>query len=327
MDACPSQQEVLRELQEIAPGVPLLALGQTVFWDEPMKAGLYPALKQAGQDRKVIAGVHDTDYFAKFATKGHTGKFKALAHNDTTTKGLWSAAGEFSCIFGSETVVSREALQAAGAKLGKVAEARPGLLDQLTEAWGWRGVVSLSPESKVTAEVKLKRLFPELYDTFQWAVDETLKLVAGPHRQQAEKTREQILALVCEAADNEDQSLSDYYEKLVPPLWRMVGGEGVNPETTRTSRLLNFNSQTASQPRFDLLGLFLNPETRAKAECSYNEAVKGSEIYTLDRFGVGALPFDLVIPGVGRGTLRLGTRGGVVMSHPPVGFSYKKAPS
>ena len=49
-------------------------------------------------------------------------------------------------------------------------------------------------------------------------------------------------------------------------------------------------------------------------------------MYTLDRFGVGALPFDLYIPGIGRGTLRLGTRGGVVMAPKPVGFSYKKAP-
>ena len=326
MDACPSQNKVLRELQDLAPGVPLLALGQTVFWDEPMKAGLFHALKEVGQERKIVAGVHDTDYFAKFATKGQTSKFKALTHNDTTTKGLWSAAGEFSCLFGSETVVTREALQTAGAKLGKVNEARPGILDELTEAWGWRGVVSLSPDSKVTAEVKLKRLFPELFDTFQWAVDETLKMVAGPHREMAEKTHEQILAMVCNAADEDEQTLSDYYEKLIPPLWKLVGGADVDVETARTSRLLQFNSHTAGQKRFDLLDLFLNPKTRERAENAYNDAVRGSEIYTLDRFGVGALPFDVVIPGVGRGTLRLGTRGGLVMASHPVGFSFKKTP-
>lgn len=62
------------------------------------------------------------------------------------------------------------------------------------------------------------------------------------------------------------------------------------------------------------------------AESAYNDALKGSEIYTLERFGAGALPFDVFLPGHGRGTLRLGTRGGLVMCPDPVGFSYKKRP-
>lgn len=324
MERCPTQGSILRELETLAPRVPLLALGQTVFWDEPMKAGVVHALREIGSDRSVVAGVHDTDYFAKFPSGGQSGKFKALAHNDTTTKGLWSAAGEFSCLFGSETVVTREALADAGVKLHRVVQSRPGLLDEVTEAWGWRGVVSLSDESRVTAEKKLSRLFAELYDTFQWAVDETMRHVVGAHRERSLEKREELISLVCHAADDESQTLSDYYEKLIPLLWKYVGDAEV--ETTRTSRLLQFNSQTATRPRFQLVELFLDPRTAGQAQEAYNAAVRGSEIYTLDRFGVGALPFDLVIPGVGRGTLRLGTRGGVVMSHPPVGFSYKKRP-
>ena len=90
-----------------------LALGQTVFWDEPMKAGLALEASKAGVG--FIAGVHDTDYFAKVSgAKDSRVKFKTLAHNDGTTRNLWSAAAEFSTLFGSETVVTKEELLKAG---------------------------------------------------------------------------------------------------------------------------------------------------------------------------------------------------------------------
>src|SRR3954453_13484438 len=99
-------EEALAQLQEQAPDAPFLALGHTVFWDEPMKAGLALASNRLGYSRKLLAGVHDTDYFAKLPYgKRQPGKFASLPHNDTTTQGLWSAAGEFSCLFGSETVI------------------------------------------------------------------------------------------------------------------------------------------------------------------------------------------------------------------------------
>ncbi|HRK21411.1 MAG TPA: hypothetical protein PLX06_06365, partial [Fimbriimonadaceae bacterium] len=47
-------------------------------------------------------------------------------------------------------------------------------------------------------------------------------------------------------------------------------------------------------------------------------------IYDLSRFGTGAIPFDLVIPGHGRGTIRLGTRGAVIMTRQPQFLSFKE---
>jgi len=321
---CPVFRSVVSELDLVAPGVPLLALGQTVFWDEPMKAGLFRAFACLGNDRRFVAGVHDTDYFAKFSKKGTSG-FAALAHNDTTTKDLWSAAGEFSHIFGSETVVTKERLTTSGAKVGLVEHERPGLLDSITEAYGWKGVVSLGSESKITAEKSLEGLFPYIYDTFSWAVDESLDLVSGNHHRDSMVMRDRLKQIVCETKqETEEDNLAAFYENLLPKFYDVVAGGGVELETTRTTRLLRFNRETASLDRFKIVDLFLNPATAEIARSAYDESVGGSEIYTLDRFGSCALPFDLYIPGVGRGTLRLGKRGGVVMTEDPVGFSFKK---
>ncbi len=325
---CPTQQDVLAELEKVAPGVPFLALGQTVFWDEPMKAGVLLRSMELGHQRQFIAGVHDTDYFAKVHLAGRDSGYKALAHNDTSTKGLWSAAGEFSSLFGSETVVTREALLAAGAKLGRIQAERPGYMDEITEAYGWRGVVALNEESRITAEKPLAPLFPALYETLEWAVRSSLELIAGPHRQDSEQAADHMLAMVCDVSDvDQFQTLAAYYRRLLPNIYRLAAGREVPIETTTTTELLRFNSETCQRPRFEIFGLFVSPETREAACAAYDAAIKGTEIYTLDRFGTGAVPFDLYIPGIGRGTLRLGTRGGVVMTPSPVGFSYKKAPT
>ncbi len=322
---CRDREAVFQELAKRAPGAPFLALGQTVFWDEPMKSGVALAARAAGDDRPFVAGVHDTDYFAKAYVPGPSAGYKALPHNDTTTRGLWSAAGEFSALFGSETVVTREALAKAGARIAQVAAARPGYLDDVTEAWGWRGVASLESKSQTTAESRLGPLFPELFRTFEWAVDTSLAMMAGYHRADAERARDRLIELVCRASDSDDcQTLADYYESLLPQLYDLTAGKRVGIETTRTSRLLAFNSTTVALPRFDLVRAFVDPATKETARKAYDDAVRGSEIYTLDRFGTGALPFDLIIPGVGRGTLRLGNKGGVVMTPDPVGFSFKK---
>jgi hypothetical protein len=65
MNMHPSVTKVLSELQERYPNTTLLALGQTVFWDEPMKAVLNRLAQEAGVRFPFLLCVHCTDYFAK----------------------------------------------------------------------------------------------------------------------------------------------------------------------------------------------------------------------------------------------------------------------
>ena len=251
-----------------------------------------------------------------------------VPHNDTTTKGLWSAAGEFSALFGSETVVSKDRLAAAGVKVTRIDGARPGWLDELTEAWGWRGVVSARPEPRVTAEKPFDALFPTLFETLDWAMQTTLGLVSGPTAERAQAAADGFLALACDAADEaRGGTLGDYFAAFAPKVYDWVAGEPLGLETTRTTELLRLSPDTADLPRFRLLAAFLDPATSDAARQSYDDAVAGSEIYPLARFGAGALPFDVYVPGHGRGTLRLGRRGGLVMTPKPLGFSFRRPPT
>lgn len=322
--ACPSRHEALAELDRIAPDAPFLALGQTVFWDEPMKAGVALAARREGSQRRFIAGVHDTDYFAKLPSAKGTARYQVFPHNDTTTKGLWSAAAEFSTLFGSETVVTREILQAAGVNLAKVTRRRAEALDQATEAWGWRGIALTGSDPQVTAETPLGPLFPILHQTLQDAVHASLEVLSGDHRDDQAAAAERLIALACDAAEDRTISLAAYYRSMLPALLDMVAAEPVEAETTTTSELLRFNTATSDRPRFELLDLFLRPDSRLAAREAYDGAVRGSEMYNLDRFGSWAIPFDLVVPGHGRGTLRIAPKAVIVMTPKPLFITLKK---
>jgi len=323
---CKSLAETLQELESISPGVPLLALGQTIFWDEPMKAGVAQALKRSGSSKRFVAGIHDTDYFAKVPSgRSGKGKFKTLPHNDTTTRGLWSAAGEFSALFGSETVVTRELLQKGGVRLDMLNRARPGFLDEATEAWGWRGIVSLDDRPPITAELPLKGLFPELRSAFDWAVDTSLQSLAGQGKEYGQQIIDEVRSAMCDAAEKPNQTLSSFYRDLAPTLYEFAANSPVDLDTTATSELLKFNTQTCELPRFASAGYFVDSRTAKVAQASYDEAIHGSAgLYELARFGTGAIPYDLVIPGQGRGTIRLGNRGAVIMTPRPQFLSFKR---
>jgi hypothetical protein len=312
---CKSLEDVLFQLEQQAPGAPLLALGQTIFWDEPMKAGVALKIRKLGLSRRFVAGVHDTDYFAKIpGGRASSGRFKTLPHNDTTTRGLWSAAGEFSALFGSETVVTRDALGAAGVRVDSLAKQRPKFLDEITEAWGWRGIVSLEDSPPITAELPIGTLFPELMNAFKWACDSSFSSLSGQGRQDAERLISGLLSKA-KAAKERTSTLSEFYRALLPDFYEFVANAPVAVESTATTELLRFNRETYGLPRFELLGLFLDPKTRAEAVKCYDEAIKGSPgLYELSRFGTGSIPFDLVIPGHGRGTIRIGNRGAVIMT-------------
>ena len=301
-----------------------MALGQTVLWDEPMKAGVVRYARELGDERGFVAGIHDTDYFAKLPSLKTQGGYKSLPHNDGSTRGLWSAAAEFSRLFGSETVVSRERLMAHGVRLDRLARGRPRLVDEATEAWGWRGIVSLADDPPIAGEIRLGPLFDELHRTFDWAVDGTLECISEPDRPLADKQAEKLREIFCRGAElPPETSLADYYKTIHPEIFASLGDQS-EATFTKTSELLRFNTKTWDQPRFALAALFVNPDSKVAASRAYDEAIQGSEMYQLPRFGTGAIPFDLVIPGVGRGTLRIGNRGIVIMSRKPQFISLKK---
>lgn len=320
-----SQKDVLTELETLAPGAPFLALGQTVFWDEPLKAGVLLTSKALGFDRRLVAGVHDTDYFAKLPGLSPDATFRVVPHNDTTTQALWSAAAEFSRLFGSETVITRDTLTKHGVSLSRLRRVRPTQLDDATEAWGWRAVVSTSEEAPVVSELLMSKVAPSLLSAFDWARSET-KLALGSCPQQKSKSLgDSLTDFVHKIADqSKDATLSEYYQALLPEMYAWAASEKVEIDATATTKLLRFNGITHDLPRFDILNLFLHPLTRAQAVNAYNNAVRGSEIYTLDRFGSWAIPFDVVIPGQGRGTIRVAPKAVIIMTPNPLFITTKE---
>lgn len=300
-----------------------LALGQTVFWDEPMKAGL--ALAANRNQVRFIAGVHDTDYFAKMPGNVVGRGFRTLPHNDGSTKGLWSAAAEFSVLFGSETVITKDDLVAAGLKFDRLSRKRAGFLEQATEAWGWRGIVSMSENPPITNETSMDQLVTELCSTLQWAISSSVAMIGGDDRKKAESISNSLQTKFCEIAEEPGQNLAGVYKKLLEPIYSMVANEPVELETCQTSELLRFNRTTVSKDRFQFLRLFVEQSSRDRAKNAYNEAIRGyAGLYELPKFGTGAIPFDLVIPGFGRGTIRLGNRGMVINTPKPQFISFKK---
>lgn len=327
----------LRELRTNYPETPFLTLGQTVLWDEPVKAAfcrLCESLEIGGQvppGARVVAGVHDTDYFAKLeglAIKSEP--FAVLRHNDGDTRGLWSAAGELSALFGAEIVPSRGDFTRENISFARAARAYNGgaeaLLNQETDAPGWRAIVHTEPHPLISADVQLSDILPALRQQLRWGFRQSLSINGCPPDFDDDEpcpsrdVARAILSWVEEFAMlNADATLSDLYKDLIPKIWRLVrGGATCDLETTTSLDLFRFNAQTANLPRFNFVDIFLNPATRELAKQCYNDALGGSGIYTLDGFGEGALPFDVVVPGQGRGTLRLHQGNVIVETETPI---------
>ncbi|HEY3283818.1 MAG TPA: hypothetical protein VGN26_16250 [Armatimonadota bacterium] len=300
-------------MAERYPEVPLVALGQTVLWDEPMKAVLWGALQEAGLCARLWFGVLDTDYFAKPPlSPDATGTYAILPHNDGSTKDLWVAMGELSTLFGAETYPSREELAAHGVPVERMAreapEGRERWIDAVTEAWGWRGLVYTGSRRTLAADVKLADSLEALLELLQWGFGQALLSLADPEAQAQGRARADglIAHIRSYAAEHPDATLSALFQELLPVILEsLLGRPGACTRFGCSQEMFRFNESTAGRPRFEPLDLFLNPRTRDKAKQAYNDAVHGSEIYTLDRFGAGAIPFDLVVPGRGRGTIRI----------------------
>ncbi len=323
--ADPSVLATLDHLKASYPDVPFLALGQTVLWDEPTKAVWRRLLDLFLPQAELVAGVHDTDYFAK--TVAHLGsdrKYVALPHDDGKTRDLWSAAGEMSALFGSESVPTRALFEKHGVPFDLLANAYPGGKDafyqEQTTAWGWRGVVSTESHDVIAHDVPILEVKDALLAQMDWAFAQSLAgLEDLPARDRAAQTAAQVRGWVTDYLRDCDTNcrLSDLYQSLLPRFYALLlGAEPAHFTATASTELFLFTPQTCDRPRFNLLGVYLNPQTRKKACTAYNRAVEGSGIYPLSNFDEGALPFDVVVPGRGRGTLRLTSEGIAIDTHP-----------
>ncbi len=312
-DARPSVLETLKTIRAAHAGVPFLALGQTVLWDEPMKAVWRRLLDAHLPDATLIAGVHDTDYFAK--TRAHVSdeqKFISLPHDDGKTRDLWSAAGELSSLFGSESVPTRAMYLSHGVPFDGLGKTYPGgkaqLLADKTAAWGWRGIVHTESHSVIAHDIPIRDIEPALRDQLEWGFAQSLAcLEDAPTRENAARLADTVRGWVREFMETCSESccLSDLYQTLLPRFYTLLLGQPpANFETTASTSLFRFNTHTFALPRFEFVGLFLDPATRPLARAAYSRSVAGLGMYPLDEFGPGAIPFDLVIPNVGRGTIR-----------------------
>ena len=305
------REDALCALRTRFPQTTFLALGQTALWDEPTKAALRRRLDQFWPEAAILAGVHDTDYFAKLHGFHQPGgeAFALVGHDDHKTRALWSAAGEMSQLFGSEDVPTRELLlKEAGVSLKKAlstAADPDALLSELTMTWGWTGILHAGWEKQVSAEVKLSEILSTLREQILWATE-------------GSALGQTLVCWVEEFSQAHPEALLPcLYQYLLPRLYELLLGTApTNFSTTRTTTLLRFNTQTSTLPRFWLVQAFLDPATRAQAREAYDIAVEGGEQYTLDQFGPGARPFDLVVPGRGRGTLRVRADGSVWIDTP-----------
>lgn len=301
-------------------GAPLAHFGQTVLWDEPTKAVLFPAMRTAGVRIQVIAGVHDTDYFSKLpATAEFAGTCALLPANDGSTRGLWASACECAVPFGCEHRVTLRTLTRHGVPVRRLARLHPSgpaaFVDLLTEAYGWRGLALLGEGDLTCLDVRTRDIAPRLRGLVEWAQQQSLRMIADDAtRVSAERYAARMLKRLDMAiAMHRDESLSECFRTILRHLIGQLAGEDPeNLTVTSSSEHMRFNKRTAELPRFGPVDVFMSPRTREAACAAYDAAVSHTGTYTLEAFGEGALPFDLVVPRRGRGTLRCSATEAVV---------------
>ena len=285
--------------------VPLVAFGQTPFWDEPMKAIL-----AAESDRPMIIGVHDLDYFSRTRGVVPGAEWQIVPHNDNSFQDAWIAAGEVSALFGSEAGPTRQALSEAGVSLNSLLPTQPAarqkMLNRVTESWGWRGLLHNVEPPRVICETSASDAVPHLKELLEWGARRSASCLAGKgSRKPVTRRLRQITDFMDRyVAEHPNATLSDLYRALFDEMYGSLIGElpsSVEPAGTRD--FFRFNRRTAGRDRFRPLACFLGDRSGDVCRTAYNAAVAESGIKSLDESEEGALPFDVYVPGRGRGTL------------------------
>jgi bifunctional DNA-binding transcriptional regulator/antitoxin component of YhaV-PrlF toxin-antitoxin module len=298
-------EEVIKRIRERYFGVPLLALGQTVFWDEPTKIALKYWLDRLYPEAVFIFGVHNTDYFAKSPIASDRDEYILISHNDNSTRDLWASTIEISRPFGSENHPTLQFFRRCNVPLDNIApeDRKNEFLDEITSCWGWMAVVKSGTRSIVACDVRLQDVLKKLLEIVEWGTCGAKDLIGekGCVRDFCDRIREFIVDY---ADKNRSATVTDLFKELYKWFWReLIGYVPQDIPLTSSLELFRFNTDTYHLPRFSIIEGFLNPATSSIYKNSYNTVVKDSGIYTLDHFAYGAIPFDLVIPGRERGTI------------------------
>ncbi len=288
----------------------LLSFGQTVCWDEPMKAVVIEQMNRNGISMPFIFGVHDTDYFSKaHLALSHDGNFTIIRRNNGSTANVWAAACETALPFGCEAAPTISDYISCGIPMSELAkhsgENALSFIDRWTEAWGWRAIVHNSRCGPVAAFVCLGDVLPKVRELIDWAVTNALQMIDEPSSIQCTAAMH-LLKLIDECAGEVGlkASLSDFYACLYKRLiTKFVGEVPKSLSVTRSFNFFRFNLSSCGLDRFKLLDVFLSPDTRKLATSAYDEAVADTGIYSLSEFNEHALPFDLVSSQFGRGTI------------------------
>jgi hypothetical protein len=293
--------------------VPLVAFGQTLFWDEASKAALRRLLDEHAPEILLFAGIHDSDYFSKLHGRGRAGEgFVRWATNGWTRRSLWAAVAETTSLFGAETPPGVDELQAAGVPLKLLAalssQETDDFLDDATAAYGWRGVAQLGATNQIARDVLVANAGDALCELLEWGLRETIGLLADQSARRAAEANAEVLLhrLRAAIADMQNATVSELYRRLIAQSYAdLLGSESDRIIPTTTCEYLAFNRETCAQARFQPVQAFLCHRVGICARETYNDAVAGQGMYGLDEFGEGAIPFDLIVPGRGRGTLRI----------------------
>lgn len=298
-------EKVIKEIRERYFGVPFLALGQTVLWDEPTKIALKYWLDKLYPEAVLMFGVHNTDYFAKSPIVSDKDEYILVSHNDNSTRDLWASTIEISKPFGSENHPTLQFFRRCNVPIDYIApiDQKNKFLDEITSAWGWMAVVKSGTRSIVACDVKLQDVLERLIELIEWGTCGAKDIIG--ERRCIKDFCDKIKGFILDyARENRSATITDLFKELYRWFWQeLIGYTPQDIIVTSSLELFRFNTKTYNLPRFSIIEGFLNPSTSNIYKRCYNEVVKDSGIYTLDHFGYGAIPFDLVIPKEERGTI------------------------